>query len=546
MKPTPLHTLVLGIFGATLAACSTIPPKAQTPTAIPNLPLQESYEVFDEQTVSDTQSPSVAALRWQEFYAHDKLKSLIELGLTHNKDLQSALLAVQRSKAQYQITHATALPNVGMSAGATRSASQGDSNPSGRFSVGLAMPSYELDLWGKVANAKDAALHSYLSTNAAKDSVQIALIANIAQSYVNLSYAMAQRQLAIETYKTREHSLMITLKRFEAGIDAKTASLQADASLQNAKTAIYEADTRILQARNALQLLIGMPLPDELMPEMAINNISTQTLFNAGLPSELLYYRPDIVQAEHTLRSAGANINVARAAYFPSISLSGNLGYSSSSLSDLLDSGRFGWSFGPNITLPIFDAGARRANYQVSKITQQSALVAYEKAIQTAFREVADVLATRATIEHQLDAQYQLQKNYQETYNIAHARFRSGLDNYLSVLDAERSLFANQQQILSLEQKKLLSQIQLYQVLGGGATLTVEQITNADRQNIAMATATLGAAQPIIAPIIEHHDPVLTPNKPETLIPPEPRLMDIPSSQSNDTSDSQKSDRAAL
>lgn len=485
-----LSALVLGV-----SACSTIPKSAQTMVAQPNLAVDQAYQVLDQQTISVAEAPSVASMRWQDFYADPKLKSLIELGLNNNKDLQKAVLAIQSSRAQYQITEADGIPKLGASGGATRSASPADRNASSGYNVGLAMSSYEIDFWGKVANAKDAALYNYLATNSAKDAVQISLISNIAQSYVNLSYALAQRQLAVETLKTREHSLDITNKRFKAGIDARSPSLQAEASLEAAKLAIYQADTGILQARNALQLLLGAPVPDELMPDMAVDNITTQTLFSTGLPSELLYYRPDIVQAEHALKAAGANINVARAAYFPSISLSGNLGFSSSSLSNLLESSAFAWSVGPSINLPIFDAGVRRANYEVAEVAQKSALVTYEKAIQTAFKEVGDVLASRATLGRQLESQYKLQNNYQQTYQIAHARFRSGLDDYLSVLDAERSLFANQQNILNLELQKILSQIQLYQALGGGATLTAEQIASLQKQREAMRTAELATKE---------------------------------------------------
>lgn len=486
------HLFVLSGLALAMTACSTIPPKAQSVMAQPKVPVEQPFEVLDvETTISVPEAPSVAGLRWQEFYADPKLKALIELGLNNNKDLQKAILAVQSARAQYQITNAGTYPSVGVSGGASRGADARDRNPSDSYNVGLAMSSYEIDLWGKVASAKESALHDYLATNSAKDAVQISVISSIAQGYVNLSYALAQRQLALETLKTREHSLFINKKRFEAGIDAKSTSLQAEASLESAKLVVYQSDTKILQARNALQLLIGSPIPDELLPEMGVNNIISQSLFSTGLPSELLYYRPDVVQAEHALKSAGAKIDVARAAYFPSIKLSSSVGYGSSDLGDLFKSGAFSWSVGPSISLPIFDAGARRANYEVAEVAQKSALVSYEKAIQTAFKEVSDVLATRATMEHQLTSQYRLQKNYQETYNIAHARFRSGLDNYLNVLDAERSLFANQQSILNLELQKLISQIQLYQVLGGGATLSAEQITNAQTQREAMQTASL-------------------------------------------------------
>lgn len=519
-----MRLFALSALSLAVGACNVIPPKAPlTVVAKPNIPVDESYEVLDKETISTPQSPSVAAVRWQDFYADDKLKSLIEMGLAHNKDLEQALLAIESAKARYQIAHANMFPTVATSASASRSASPQDRNPSSGYTVGLGMSSYELDFWGKVASAKESALHEYLGSNANKDIVQISLISNIAQGYVNLSYAIAQRQLALETLKTREHSLFINKKRFEAGIDAKNPSLQAEASLEAVRLDIYKADTSILQLRNALQLLIGSPVPMELMPDMAVNKITSPSVFSAGLPSELLYYRPDIVKAEHALKSAGANINVARASYFPSIRLSGELGYRSSGLNDLLSSSAFGWSFGPAINLPIFDAGLRRANYEVAQVAQKQMLSAYEKAIQTAFYEVNDVLAARATIGQQLQTQYRLQKNYQETYQIAHARFRSGLDNYLNVLDAERSLFANQQAILALEQQQVISQIRLYQVLGGGASLTAEQVAEFQKQRQAMQTASLASEHDVVASPADTDDGVkLVQPKPDNVAVIEP------------------------
>ncbi|MFC0820210.1 efflux transporter outer membrane subunit [Moraxella marmotae] len=507
---TTLRVLTLSVLSISMAACSSIPKKVDTSApilAVPNVPMNDAYKVYDAETVSTAEAPSVASLRWQDFYTDEKLKSLIELALENNKDLQAAILAVQSARAQFQITQANSLPQVGSSAAATRQANNSiDANPATGYNVGLAMSSYELDLWGKVASQKEQALHQYLATNAAKDAAQISIISGVAQAYVNLGHALAQRHLAAETLKTREQAMVITKKRFEAGIDAKTPSLQAESSLEAAKLAVYAADTNILKARNALQMLIGRPVPNELLPSvnrnMRLGDITSQTLFSTGLPSELLYYRPDIVQAEHSLKAAGANINVARAAYFPSIRLSSSIGFGSSSLDDLLKSSAFGWSFGPAISLPIFDAGSRRANHEMAQIAQKSALVNYEKTIQTAFKEVSDVLAERATLGQQIESQFRLQDNYQQTYNIAYARFRSGLDNYLTVLDAERSLFANQQGILQLELARLMSQIQLYQALGGGANLTAEQITEFNRQREAMRTATLASdeaqtAQPV-------------------------------------------------
>jgi len=232
----------------------------------------------------------------------------------------------------------------------------------------------------------------------------------------------------------------------------------------------------LLTARNALQYLIGAPIPQALIPQPQVSSLTSETIFNAGLPSELLRYRPDILQAEYTLKAAGANISAARAAYYPTISLASSIGVSSSSLSDLVSSNALGWSFGPNLSIPIFDAGRLDANYDVAQIEQKQALSRYELSIQTAFREVSDVLATRATLGERLKAQYRLQDNYEQTYNIANARFKAGLDNYLDVLDAQRSLFSTQQGILDLELQKIISQIELYQALGGGANLDVPTV----------------------------------------------------------------------
>lgn len=467
--------LALSTLALSVSACQTIP-KAQTQPLLaqPNVPIEGTYQVGDRNTVSDGRLPSIAATRWQDYYSDEHLKALIALGLENNKDLESAVLAIKKARAQYQISDIRDVPSLNGSAGYERSATNAmDKNPSSGYSVNLGMANYEFDFWGKIASLKDQALQNYLATAAAKESAQISLISNIAQSYANLSYGMAQLQLAEATVKSREESLFIAQKRFEAGIDPMLPTLQAEASLENAKIAAYRARKNINTAMNAMQYLIGRPVPQQLLPRTAVSNITNiQQAFNAGLPSELLRYRPDILQAEYTLKAAGANIEVARAAYFPSISLAGRVGASSSDLDSLLKSGAVGWSFGPSISVPIFDAGQLDANYQVAEIEQQQALNRYEKSIQTAFKEVADVLANRATLDQQLDSQYKLQDNFDQTYQIAQARFRAGLSNYLDVLDAERSKFAAQQSILDLELAKVISQVELYQVLGGGANLS--------------------------------------------------------------------------
>lgn len=492
-----------GVEKAKSSLADNFPPKpAPQVLAEPNVPLNEPFLVGanDKETDSNNITPSVAETAWQDFYDDDKLKSLITLGLANNKNLERATLAIMRAKTAYQIQEVGNLPSVGSSGSYTV---QGTRNGSaGTYRVGLGLASYELDFWGKVSALKEKALQDYLATTAAKDSAQIALISNIAQVYVNISYAKAQLYLAESTVKSREQSLFIAQKRFEAGVDSKAPSLQASASLDSARLAVLNAQTALAKAQNALQYLIGGAVPDELLPDPAITTLVKPAVLNAGLPSELLYHRPDIAQAEYELKSAGANIKVARTAFFPSISLTGEAGFSSTKLSDLFKGSALGWRFVPSISLPIFDAGQRKANYEVTKIAEQDALAKYENAIQTAFREVHDVLADRATLGKQLETQYRLQDSIQQSYNIAYATFRSGLSDYLSVLDAERSLFDVQRSILQLEQQRILKQIELYEKLGGGASLDAPQITKtAQTQEQAMTSAQI--AKPDQAMITE-------------------------------------------
>ena len=475
--------LGLSVLALSMAACNTIPKADTSPVlAEPNLPIEQAYGAFGDETVSTSEQPSIAGQRWQDFYSDERLKRLIALGLSNNKDFESARLAIEKARAQYRITDINDLPTINGQAEYSRQSqssprvetpfgSTGGRQTTDSYSVNLGLASYELDFWGRIDSLKDQALQRFLSTTAAKDSIQISLISNIAQSYANLSYSLAQLKLAEATVESRERSLFIAQERFKAGIDPKLPSLQSAAALENARLAVLRAQSSILTSRNALQFLLGAPVPTELIPAPAVSNITNHEVFSAGLPSELLRYRPDVLQAEYDLKAAGANIAVARAAYFPTISLASSVGVRSDGLSDLFDNDAVGWSFGPNISVPIFDAGRLDANYEVAQIERKQTLASYERSIQTAFREVSDVLATRATLGEQLAAQYRLQDNFDQTYEIADARFKAGISNYLDVLDAQRSLFDTQQGILDLELQKIISQIELYQALGGGANL---------------------------------------------------------------------------
>lgn len=466
-----LTVLVASIVS--LSACQTIP-KAKTEPVVaqPHIAINQPYETYDGQTVSGANQPSIAAQRWQDFYSDARLKQLIQLGLDNNKDINATVLAIQRARAQYQIQDVKDVPTIGSTASVSR-AGDFDGNAGNSYKVGLAMANYEFDFWGRIASLKDAALQNYLATTAAKDAAQISLISNIAQNYVAYSYSLAQLQLAKQTLATRQDALRINQLRFKAGLDSQLSTVQAQAAVEGAKVSIALAQTNLLKNQNALRYLVGTPVDSKLLPPAGIASITNNRIFGTGLPSDLLLYRPDIRQAEYNLKAAGANINAARTAFYPTISLSGNVGAASSSLSDLFKTGAFSWGFGPSVSLPIFDAGLRQANYQVSEIEQQQALNTYEKAIQTAFRDVNEVFANRATLNQQLAAYNQALTANQKYYQIVLARFKAGLDNYLGVLDAQRAIYSSQQSILNTKQSQLISQIQLYQALGGGVNKDV-------------------------------------------------------------------------
>lgn len=514
MKTNSIRLFSVTSLVLAMSACSTIPPKApEMVLAEPNLPLSEPYDVVDnistisKPSTNETQTtetnnkentPNLASIRWEDFYSDEKLKALIELGLEHSKTFELKKISVETLATKYQITDIANLPKLGSSAGYERSGvSNGGSK--GAYSVGLGLSEYEIDFWGKIANQKEVALQDYLKTNADKDAHQITLISSIAQSYANISYAKAQVILAESTVKTREQSLFITQKRFEAGVDSKSPLLTAESSLASAHLSLIEAKSKLEKAINALQLLIGTPVPEGLLPEPALTSLVALEVLNTGLPSDLLFYRPDIVAAEHELKSTGADINIARASFFPSVKLSlGSIGFSGGTLSEVFKDGVFGWKgVGVGVDLPLFDLGTRRANYKNTVLAQNSALASYEHAIQSAFKEVRDILIERNTLEDRLALQYRLQDISQERYNIAFATYRSGISDYLNVLTAEEALFGAQQSILAIELEKLISQIDLYRALGGGATLVAEQIAPADTQKSAMTAARLANEQEV-------------------------------------------------
>lgn len=467
MGSTYARGIALGALSLAIAGCQNLrgPEPAASVTIPPvyqNLP--DAYQ--------GAQGPSIATQGWQEFFDDTRLHQLITLGLANNRDLRTTVLNIERAREQYRISENNRLPTVNLSTSATRQETAQSQNATTVYSAGVGVTAYELDFFGRVRNLRDAALDSFLATRSARDATQISLIAQIAQAWTAMSYDMAQLKLAEQTLAAQQDAYRLNQRRFEVGIDSEITVRQAQISVETARNDVAAFKTQIAQDRNLLDLLVGQPTPATLLPTTQIAKITSNSVLGSGLPSDLLQNRPDITSAEYQLRSAGGNLGAARARLYPSISLTGTAGLASTDLSDLFKSGAFVWSIGPQLDLPIFDAGTRRANVRIAEVDQQLALNNYEKSIQTAFREVSDVLATRATINDRLAAQTRLVEATRTNYRLSEARFRAGIDNYLTVLDAQRSSYAAEQGLLSLQQANLNSQIDLYKVLGGGIQST--------------------------------------------------------------------------
>ena len=413
---------------------------------------------------------SIANQGYQQFFTNARLLQVIEISLNSNRDLRTATLNIQRAQQQYQISKNDQLPTIGANGSAVRQVnpSANPNNPYSTFQVGLGLTAYELDFWGRVKSLKDEALNNYFATHSAREATQISLVSQVSQAWLDYVYAKANLNLAEQTLKTQLDSYNLNKKRFDVGIDSEVPLRQAQISVETARNDVANYKTQVSQAQNLLDLLAGQTIPKNLLPDQAILNITQEKIFATGLSSDLLNNRPDLKGAEYQLQAAGANVGAAKARMFPTISLTGSAGYASADLKDLFKSGGFSWSIGPSIDLPIFDWGTRKANIKISKIDQNIALSNYEKAIQSAFREVNDALAAHAHIDERLAAQRRLVSATETTYKLSTARFRAGIDSYLTVLDAQRSAYTAQQGLLMLEQTKLNNQIELYKALGGG------------------------------------------------------------------------------
>lgn len=450
----------LSALALALTACQSM----RNPEPVVNPQIDNQFAYLQQAS----NQPSIAELGYKDFFADERLIKVIDLALANNRDLRVAALNIDKVQQQYRITQNNQLPTIGTNGSVIRQETASTPTATTVYSVGAGITAYELDFWGRVRSLKDAALDNYLATQSSKDATQISLISQVAQAWLNYAYANAHLTLAQQTLKAQQESYALNEKRFKAGIDSEIPLRQSQISVETARNDVANYQTQIAQAKNALQLLVGQPISDDLLAKTAIKNISKAKLLGTGLSSDLLNNRPDLKAAEYQLSAAGANIAAAKARLYPTISLTGSAGLASTDLSDLFKSGAFIWSIGPSLELPIFDWGTRKANIKISETDQKIALANYEKAIQTAFSEVNDALATRAYIVERITAQQRLVEATNVNYKLATARFRAGIDNYLNVLDAQRSAYTADQSLLNLYLANLNNQIELYKVLGGG------------------------------------------------------------------------------
>ena len=419
-------------------------------------------------------SPGAAAseIEWQRFFADERLRELIRLGLENNRDLRIAVLNIEQARAVFDVRRADRSPTVGAGVSGSR-LPKGDGDSTTVYSAGIQVTSFELDLFGRVRSLADAALAQYFATEEARKSVQISLVASIANVYLAIQADEELLRVTRQALETRQQSWRLTRLRFDNGVSSMLEVRQAETLLESARATLAQLTRQLALDENALVLLIGQPLPAALPPQPPLAADLTSAFgmpdLPAGIPSEVLVRRPDVRQAEQVLRAADANIGAARAAFFPRITLTGSFGLASSQLNGLFSSG-LAWSFAPQLLQPIFDAGRNRANLQVAEANQRIAVAQYERTVQVAFREVADALAGRETFGEQLRAQQAQVRAEQDRFTLAELGFRNGVRSFLELLDAQRSLFTAQQAEVSLRAQYAQNLVTLYRVLGGGWT----------------------------------------------------------------------------
>ncbi|HVZ44791.1 MAG TPA: efflux transporter outer membrane subunit [Ramlibacter sp.] len=415
---------------------------------------------------SATQGVPAAELGWQKFFADERLKALIGTALANNRDLRVAILAIEQARAQYDIRNADRFPTIG--ATVTGSRAPGSSgNSSTVYTAGIGTTAWEVDLFGRVASLSASALAQYLATEEGRKAAQTALIASVATAWLNVVSDEELLKVTQDTLATREESLRLTKLRFENGASSEIDYRLAESLAETARALLAQLQRQRAQDINALGLLVGQAVAPDFRTGVSTDSVTLPDL-PAGTPSDVLVKRPDVRQAEEQLIAANANIGAARAAFFPRITLTAGIGSASSDLSDLFKGGAWGWTVAPALVQTIFDFGRNRAGVASATAQRDIAIAQYERAIQSAFREVSDALAGRATFGDQLAAQTAVVRAETVRTRLAKLRYDNGVASYLDFLDAQRSLFAAQQLLVQVRLARLQNQVQLYRVLGGG------------------------------------------------------------------------------
>ncbi|WP_206953958.1 efflux transporter outer membrane subunit [Trinickia acidisoli] len=492
MKRYSLMTVAVAV----LAAGCTFEPKYERPAApvAATFPASGVYATQPTTSAGDASHGRTAVdIGWREFFADPRLQRLIEIALANNRDLRVAVLNVDAARAQYRVARSQLFPTLNAQASKSLQRVPLDLSPTGQtisqeYEVGL-NASWEIDFWGRIRSLKDQALEQYLATAQARKAAEISLVSQVAEQYLQVLAVDDLLKITDDTLKTAESSYSLTKLQFDNGTGSELDLRQAETVVEQAR-ANREAQARArAQAENALVLLVGQPLPDDLPPGRSLGDQRLLTDIPAGLPSDLLTRRPDIMEAEATLRAANANIGAARAAFFPKISLTSSLGTASPTLGGLFKAGSAAWTFAPQVTLPIFEGGQNLANLDLANVQKRIEVANYEKAIQSAFREVADDLAARSTYDAQIQALERTTFAQSRTLDLSQLRYKNGVDSYLQVLTAQTNLYTVQQSLVDARVARLDNLVDLYVALGGGwIANTGETPRPAD------APATVGAA----------------------------------------------------
>jgi multidrug efflux system outer membrane protein len=467
--------LAIGLAAVTLGGCIDLAPKYGRPA----LPTPASFRVGGAYPPAAGKVEPVSA--WRDFFADPRLKAVIAEALANNRDLRIAMANVAAARGQYVVQRSDQFPKLDATASATYgqtpvTALGGGAFARGRpgvfnerfYNVNAGVSAWQLDLFGKLRDQTRASLESYFATREARDAAQITLIGEVATDWLAVGSDRALLAISQDTLKSGEETVALTQARFSRGVASGLDVTLAQTIAQQARYDVARLTTQVAQDRNALELVVGAPVADDLLPPDIEEDGVVLSRLPAGLPAAVLLGRPDVVQAEDQLKAANANIGAARAAFFPDIFLTGSGGVTSLALSTLFRSASETWTFAPTITQPIFDFGQNRGNLAQAKAQRDAAVATYEKAIQTAFREVADALAQRGTIDEQLAAQAALTEATGEDYRLLLARYERGADTYLNALIAQRSFYAARQTLTQTKLARAANLVTLYTTLGGG------------------------------------------------------------------------------